>query len=357
MCGIGAEGVEPPDSKTVILPISSCPVGKNMLIYLTEPQPSEGSGFVLQIYVLEAGMAAKKVYAVRRGKATGILEDWEACKAAVEGYPGAEYKSFKTLEEARVYLGGNADPAGGERMAGKSAAGIGETAGGVEVSRGVTADKSAAGGGAEVSRGKTADKSAADRGVAAGRGSLAERKTRGDKKRELLDREKRPLGMGDIGGGLVAYVDGSYEHSVRRYAFGCVFILPDDTVYVENGSGSNPDTAQLRNVSGEMLGAMFAVRWAIKNGFRGIELRYDYEGIEKWVTGAWKSRTELTRKYAEAMRRWMNSIQMRFTKVEAHANVYYNELADRLAKDGLMEREDIPEVWLMEEMEPWAKRN
>ena len=160
--------------------------------------------------------------------------------------------------------------------------------------------------------------------------------------------------MGDPGGGLVAYVDGSYDHSLRRYAFGCVFILPDDTVYVDNGSGNNPDTASLRNVSGEMLGAMFAVRWAIKNGFSRIELRYDYEGIEKWVTGAWKSKTELTQKYAAAMRRWMESIQMRFTKVEAHTNVYYNELADRLAKDGLRERENIPEVWLMQEMDPWA---
>ena len=55
------------------------------------------------------------------------------------------------------------------------------------------------------------------------------------------------------------------------------------------------------------------------------------------------------------MRRWMDSIQMRFTKVEAHTNVYYNELADRLAKDGLTERDGIPDVWLMEEMEPWAE--
>lgn len=226
-------------------------------------------------------MAAKKVYAVRRGKVTGILESWDACKEAVDGYPGAEYKGFKTLEEARAYIG--------------------------------------------------------DCG-----------------RKASLQREKRPGGMGDPGGGLVAYVDGSYDHSLRRYAFGCVFILPDDTVYVDNGSGNNPDTASLRNVSGEMLGAMFAVRWAIKNGFSRIELRYDYEGIEKWVTGAWKSKTELTQKYAAAMRRWMESIQMRFTKVEAHTNVYYNELADRLAKDGLRERENIPEVWLMQETEPWA---
>ncbi len=51
----------------------------------------------------------------------------------------------------------------------------------------------------------------------------------------------------------------------------------------------------------------------------------------------------------------MGGIQMGFTKVAAHTNVYYNELADRLAKDGLWEKEEIPDVWRMEEMDPWAE--
>lgn len=255
-------------------------------------------------------MVVGKVYAVRKGKVTGLLDNWEACREAVEGYPGAEFKSFKDPAQAQAYLAGNPD---------------------------VSADS----GGSEDSRMQGNGGTKRDRSAALRTG--------------LPDPAERPLGMGDPGGGLVAYVDGSYDHSLRRYAFGCVFILPDDRVYVENGSGDNPDTAQLRNVSGEMLGAMYAVRWAMGNGFSRIELRYDYEGIERWVTGAWKSKTELTRKYAAAMRRWVGSIEMRFTKVEAHTNVYYNELADRLAKAGLREREEIPEVWLMEELEPWAQ--
>ena len=284
-------------------------------------------------------MAAKKVYAVRRGKVIGILDSWDACRKAVDGYPGAEYKGFRTMEEARVYMEGivyTAEPFGQEASQGET-----------PLSPHMNADDESRAGGGEGADGENR--------AARKRGSAGKAQAVGRKKKALSDREKRPRGMGDPQGGLVAYVDGSYEHSVRRYAFGCVFILPDDTVYVENGSGCNPDTAQLRNVSGEMLGAMYAVRWAIKNGFPRIELRYDYEGIEKWVTGAWKSKTELTQKYAAAMRRWMESIQMRFTKVAAHTNVYYNELADQLAKDGLLEREEIPEVWRMEEMEPWAE--
>ena len=50
-------------------------------------------------------MAKKKIYAVRKGKTTGIFYSWDECSASVNGYPGAEYKSFTTKEEANSYLG------------------------------------------------------------------------------------------------------------------------------------------------------------------------------------------------------------------------------------------------------------
>ena len=49
---------------------------------------------------------AKKFYAVKKGRETGIFTTWEACKASVNGYSGAQYKSFSTPEEAEVYLKG-----------------------------------------------------------------------------------------------------------------------------------------------------------------------------------------------------------------------------------------------------------
>lgn len=49
-------------------------------------------------------MAKKKYYAVRKGFTTGIFETWEECKNNVNGYSGAEYKSFPTLEEAMDFV-------------------------------------------------------------------------------------------------------------------------------------------------------------------------------------------------------------------------------------------------------------
>ena len=48
---------------------------------------------------------AQKYYAVRTGKKPGIYNTWEECKAVVDGYPGAQYKSFKTREEAEAFAG------------------------------------------------------------------------------------------------------------------------------------------------------------------------------------------------------------------------------------------------------------
>jgi len=218
-------------------------------------------------------MAAKKYYAVKKGKTVGIFRSWEECRASVEGCSGAEYKGFTSLEDAEQYLGWSD-------------------------------------------------------------GSWQPQESEGARK-----------------DALPVYVDGSYDHALKKYAFGCVFLSPDGRIYTEYGNGDNEQSLQHRNVTGEMLGAMYAVKTAIYNGFDRVELYYDYEGIEKWVTGAWRSKTELTAKYAQAMRQWKKSIEISFFKVAAHTNVYYNELADKTAKKGLREGRGIPKVRKLEEME------
>jgi len=139
--------------------------------------------------------------------------------------------------------------------------------------------------------------------------------------------------------------------TLKKYGFGCIFILPDGRIYTEYGNGDNPDSLKQRNVSGEMLGAMYAVRFALNSGFTVIEIRYDYEGIEKWVTGAWKSKNDLTKKYAQTMLGWGQKIQIRFTKVPAHSKVKYNELADETAKLGVANGNGIPKVKSLSDFE------
>ena len=76
---------------------------------------------------------------------------------------------------------------------------------------------------------------------------------------------------------VIAYVDGSFEKSIGRYAFGCVILTPAGEEFRKSGSGCDPEGVKIRNVAGEMLGAMNAVQWAKEHEYPAVEIRYDYE--------------------------------------------------------------------------------
>lgn len=47
-----------------------------------------------------------KFYAVKNGRKIGIFETWEECKMQVDGFSGAQYKSFTKRQEAENYIKG-----------------------------------------------------------------------------------------------------------------------------------------------------------------------------------------------------------------------------------------------------------
>lgn len=69
---------------------------------------------------------ASKYYAVKKGKVPGIYLSWNDCKAMVDGYQGAVYKSFKTIEEAEKFITGE-KIISGMKASGKNTSESGET--------------------------------------------------------------------------------------------------------------------------------------------------------------------------------------------------------------------------------------
>lgn len=51
-----------------------------------------------------------KFYAVKNGRKTGIFTTWDECKAQVDGYSGAIYKSFRTKDDALSFMGAAEKP-------------------------------------------------------------------------------------------------------------------------------------------------------------------------------------------------------------------------------------------------------
>ncbi len=65
----------------------------------------------------------EKYYAVKKGRTPGVYQSWAECKAMVDGFPGAVYKSFKTREEAAAFAG-NAKTAGADALPKKQKTGL-----------------------------------------------------------------------------------------------------------------------------------------------------------------------------------------------------------------------------------------
>lgn len=132
----------------------------------------------------------------------------------------------------------------------------------------------------------------------------------------------------------VAYVDGSYN--IKTKIFGCgvvIFYDGKDTTFSK--SFSDPEMAVMRNVAGEIEGAKLAMQYCLDNNIEEIDIYYDYEGIEKWCSGAWKTNKQGTIAYRQFYNEAIKNVKVNFIKVKGHSGDKYNDMADRLAKDAV----------------------
>lgn len=130
----------------------------------------------------------------------------------------------------------------------------------------------------------------------------------------------------------IAYVDGSFNKKDKVYGSGVVFMHPDGKRENFSFSGNDPELAKMYQIAGEINAAKFAIDHAVDCGYGEICIYYDYAGIEKWATGAWRAKKAFTEAYQRFIAERRAHIDISFRKVAAHTGVSDNENADRLAK-------------------------
>ncbi|MGL4774233.1 MAG: viroplasmin family protein [Clostridium sp.] len=135
--------------------------------------------------------------------------------------------------------------------------------------------------------------------------------------------------------GLQIYVDGSFSLEKENYSYGLVAILDGEVIYEDKGIGTDENAIALRNVSGEVMGAIKAVEYAINNNHKEVNIYFDYQGIESWALGTWKRNNNITASYHSFMQEKMKQIIVKFRKVKGHSGDKYNDRADVLAKEAL----------------------
>jgi ribonuclease HI len=134
----------------------------------------------------------------------------------------------------------------------------------------------------------------------------------------------------DILKDVKVYVDGAWVAGSVGYGF---VILSGSNVKVKRSSRvTESPWTDSRQVGGELLAVMNALRWCQDRKIKRIEVYYDYEGVHAWAEGIWKANKIITNDY----RRFISEskVSVSWNKVRSHSRDPLNDLADQLAKDG-----------------------
>lgn len=147
---------------------------------------------------------------------------------------------------------------------------------------------------------------------------------------------------------IQAYVDGSYNSYDERYSYGVVIVKDNIVEYIESNAAKDTSEKNIRQIAGELQGAIKAVEYALKKGEKKLVLFHDYEGIAHHATGAWERKEQSSMNYYTRMQELMNSgIEVIFVKVDSHTGDLFNELVDEKCKECLNINSDkVVEKWL-----------
>jgi ribonuclease H-related protein len=205
-----------------------------------------------------------KFYGVRRGRKTGIFDSWEACRAQVHHFPGAEYKAFSTRDEAESFIfSSNLHPS------------------------------------PTVSTKPTTSTFPAI---------------------EIW-----------VDGSCFPQVDGSL-----RLGWGLLVKKNGIEIHRDKGNDIPQVAVDHRNVAGEILAIIKAIQWCQSHEIKEITVYYDYQGLESWATGAWRTKLPYTQAYVQAVKE--SGITIHWVKIRAHSGNPENEIVDQLAKEAAQGR-------------------
>ncbi|MGV8983583.1 ribonuclease H1 domain-containing protein [Clostridium sp.] len=147
---------------------------------------------------------------------------------------------------------------------------------------------------------------------------------------------------------LHIYVDGSYNASTGEYSYGMVAVQKEIVLHIESGAGKSDSSKNIRQIAGELEGAVKGARYALGRGEKKVLIFHDYVGICYHATGFWERKEESSKEYYKKMQELMKEgLEILFVKVDSHTGDLFNELVDEKCKEKLGIKSDkVVEKWL-----------
>jgi len=275
-------------------------------------------------------LSDKKIYAVRKGRQTGLFETWPECEAQIKGFKGAEYKSFKESEKdlALKYVeGDNSVPSDKYIYAVRIGRKVGIFNSWEECLEQVKGYPHA-----EYKKFKKEERDLADRYL---HGEDVDRKS----VEGLTPEEEMNLSLkyAKEYGTIVIYTDGSFDAETGKVGFGYIQVKEDGEIgFKGSGFEENEDKKKLRNVAGEIDAILKALEhFEEKEGIKRIVFFVDYVGLKNWANGLWKAENEYTQKYKEEIEKHRQKREIDFVIVKGHTKNKYNKKVDELVREAL----------------------
>ena len=128
-----------------------------------------------------------------------------------------------------------------------------------------------------------------------------------------------------------AYVDGSYEENLGVYGYGVVLFFKGVEFEV-SGRRFDSEHASQRQVPGEILSAVTALKFCVRFGISHLDLYYDFENLEKWITGEYATNIPLAIEYKAYYGSISGKLSVDFHWVKSHSHDSRNDRVDGLAK-------------------------
>lgn len=216
---------------------------------------------------------SKKYYAVKVGAKPGIYTTWEETSKQVLGYSKSQYKSFSTKKEAEEYI---------------------------------------------------ASKKKATTKIPNNMPWKSNSTIKGESPKSVN------LNLIEI------YVEGYFDYQKNSYSFGCVLVSQNEIVYTHNQKGNKKQFLSSKQITGTLLGIIYALRWAIDNGYAYAVIHYDDLVVENLASGKWRAHRTVPKLYVKEYNKLTDYIHIKFIKESHMLNNKYGRYARKLAKDVFM---------------------
>lgn len=232
----------------------------------------------------------KKYYAVKIGKEPGIYNTWDECKEQVNKFPGAIYKSFKTLEEAEKFSG-------------------------------IKSIKSKN----KIAKSKTK--------TSCKEGELKPIRSKANVK--YFENYIEPEDIKEDFD-FIAFVDGSYDRISKTFGSG-IAVLDFKYNIIDEFKVAGYDKWDQWNIVGEIEASKYAIKLAYDKKLNKVCIYHDLKNIALWASGSWQAKNEYTQDYVRYVERYSKNMEITFVKVKGHSCNKYNDIADRLAREAIEE--------------------